>query len=135
MKIEQKYNDIINLPHHVSKKYPKMSIKARAAQFAPYAALTGYEEEIHETARITKEKIDISEDVKDIINNKIKLIQSNIKNSPIIKVQYFIPDARKDGGKYVETIGRVIKINSYKKLIVLDNEEEISIDKIIDIMC
>ncbi len=129
----EEYNDIINLPHHVSKKHPQMTIEERSAQFAPFAALTGYEGQVKETARLTNERKDITDELRIILDEKIKLIQNNIYLNPRIEVKYFIPDSRKNGGRYVNVVGNVKKIDEYRNLIILDNKKEIPISEIIDI--
>lgn len=129
----RKYDDIINLPHYVSKKHPQMSLEARSAQFAPFAALTGYEDEIQETGRLTNERKELNEELKQILDNKLKKIQEQISTKPEITCTYFIPDEKKDGGKYIEVKGKVIKIDRYNKLIVLEDKTEIPIEEIIEI--
>lgn len=126
-----KYDDIINMPHHISKKHPQMSIEMRSAQFAPFAALTGYEDAVEETGRLTSERIDIDEELKVILNKKLKTIQKKIYSyfeNPEIECTYFTPDLIKEGGKYITVIGNAKKINEYKNVIVLQhkirNEEE-----------
>ena len=98
--MSNKYDDIINLPHHISKKHPQMTLEARAAQFAPFAALTGYDDEIRETARLTNRRIDLDEEAKSILDNKIKIILEQISQRPTVSLTYFIPDLKKDGGKF-----------------------------------
>ena len=127
------YEDIINLPHHTSKKHPRMSLEARSAQFAPFAALTGYDEVLIETARLTNERIEIDETIKVIIDSKLQIIKEHIKEMPLIAFMYFVPDTKKDGGKYVTIMGNVKKIDEYRNVLVLDNKTEIPIDEIIDI--
>lgn len=129
-----KYDDIINLPHHESKKHPRMSLEARSAQFAPFAALTGYDEAIKETARRTDKRIEINEELKRILNEKLQLIKKEIYRKPKIIVTYFVPDLKKEGGKYVTVTGNVIKIDEYKKKMILENNIEIPISEIIDIL-
>ena len=130
---DDNYEDIINLPHHTSKKYPRMSLEARSAQFAPFAALTGYDEVLIETARLTNERIEIDETIKVIIDSKLQIIKEHIKEMPLITFMYFVPDSKKDGGKYVTVTGNVKKIDEYRNGIVLENKTEIPIDEIIDI--
>ena len=96
----EKYKDIINLPHHVSKKHPQMSLESRTAQFAPFAALTGYDDEVRETARITNERIEIDDEAKNIIDNKIQMILDQLLERPTVKIAYFVPDGKKKGGRY-----------------------------------
>lgn len=128
-----KYDDIINLPHHVSKKYKQMSLDVRAAQFAPFSALTGYDEVITETARLTNAKKEINEELKAILDDKIKKIQEHISERPEASFKYFIPDSKKSGGKYVNIRGRVRKIDKYTNLIILEDNIQIPISEIIEI--
>lgn len=128
MREQQKYDDIINLERHVSKVHEQMSLEKRSAQFAPFAALTGYEDEIKETARITDNQIEIDEEIKKSLDEKIKLVQGKM-----VTITYFITDKKKSGGKYKKTIGHINKIDEFNKCIVLDNKEYIKIKDIIDI--
>lgn len=133
MNDEHKYDDIINLEHHVSKVHKQMSLENRSAQFAPFAALTGYEDEVKETERTTEEKIEIDEEWRAILDEKIQLIQGKIKEQPKIEITYFIPDNKKQGGKYQKVIGNIKQIDNYNKDIILTNGIRITIDEIIDI--
>jgi len=133
-KYTKKYEDIINIPHHVSKKHPRMSLEARSAQFAPFAALNGYEELIKETARLTNQRIEISEELKAILNERLLSIKGKIHTKPNITVTYFVPDSEKGGGEYITVKGKIIKIDEYKQRINLDNENEIPISEIIEII-
>ena len=126
------YSDIINLSRPVSKR-PRMSLEQRSAQFAPFAALTGYEGQVKETARLTNKKIEINEELKEILNKKIQLIQEKIKEQPQIEITYFIPDSKKEGGKYKTVTNSVKKIDTYKNEIILIDGTTIAIDEIIDI--
>ena len=128
-----KYDDIINLPHHVSKTHPQMSMEARAAQFAPFAALTGYEDEIDETVRVTDEKVELNEEQKDKLNRKLQEIKKLVAK-PILSITYFVPDLRKEGGKYVTSTGIFKKIDEYKKIIVLEDGVEIPICNIVELL-
>ena len=134
LKNSGKYEDIINLPHHVSKKHPRMSLEARSAQFAPFAALNGYDELIKETARETNQRIEINEELKAILDEKLRLIKEKINIKPNITVTYFVQDIKKDGGKYVTATGSIIKIDEYKHKIILENKTEIPISEIIEII-
>ena len=133
MSEENKYEDIINLPHHVSSTRPKMSMRDRAAQFSPFAALTGYEDDVLEAARITCEKTELSEDAKSLLNAKLQTVYELIKNQPEITVTYFVPDTKKSGGEYVLKTGRAVDIDEYKRRLVLSDEILIPIDDIIEI--
>ena len=133
MKYDRQYDDIINLPHHISKKHPQMSLYARSAQFAPFAALTGYEEAVKETARETNERIDIEDELKSILDGKLQIILEQIKNHPEISITYFIADSKKNGGEYVTVTGLVKKVDLYNQYIDLIDYTEIPINEIIDI--
>ena len=128
-----KYEDIINLPHHVSSKHPQMSLYERSAQFAPYAALTGHGDAIKETGRLTTDRLELDEEEKEILDRKMYIIQENLQNRHKIRFTYFIPDLKKDGGKYVEYTGIVKKIDTYKNVIIFDDKTEIKINEIVDI--
>ena len=127
------YDDIINLPHHVSKVHPKMSLYNRSAQFAPFAALTGYGDAITETSRLTDKKIIIDDGLRAVINNKLNIIKNNIKNNPYALVTYFIKDKYKDGGMYKTTNGNIRKIDEYDKKVIFTNNLKIKMDDIISI--
>lgn len=128
-----KYDDIINLPHHVSKKHPQMSLEARSAQFASFAALKGYEDEVAETARITDERIELNEEAKRILDEKLQQIRERINEKMETTFTYFVKDERKDGGAYITETGIVKKIDDYNNLIVLENGLFLPIQDIFDI--
>ena len=128
-----KYDDIIKLPHHVSKRHPQMGIMARSAQFAPFAALSGYDEAVKETARLTDKRLEIDDGLKSILNNKLQYILENININPEIIFTYFVYDKKKTGGKYIEKIGVVKKIDLIEKYIQLTDKSKIPIEEIIDI--
>ena len=132
--IDNKYKDIINLPHHVSKRHPQMSMEDRAAQFGAFAALTGFEDEIEETGRLTDKKINLDEEQKNIINMKLEALKEKMKLKPKISISYFIPDSKKDGGKYVTKVGIAYKIDEFKKILLLEDKTQIYIPEIIEIL-
>lgn len=127
------YEDIINLEHHISSKHPRMSIRDRSAQFAPFSALNGYDNAVKETARITDNRIEIDEEIKKMLNEKLINIKNQIKQKPKVTFMYFIPDLKKNGGQYVEASGNVKKIDEYEDKIILEDGNEILINDIIDI--
>ena len=127
-----KYDDIINLKRPAS-KHPKMSLYQRAAQFAPYAALTGYEGQVKETARLTDRRIELDEELKVILDMKIQVIQELISNKPELEITYFIPDAKKDGGRYETICNTIQKIDMYTNEFVMLDGTRININDIIDI--
>ncbi len=124
------YDDIINMPHHVSKKHPQMSILARAAQFGAFAALSGYEDAIDETGRLTDNMINISEDEAYMIDNVLYEIQMHIDEKPEVKICCFVPDNRKSGGSYRNIRGNIKKIDMTERKILLTDETVIDITKI-----
>ena len=128
-----KYDDIINLPHHVSKKHHQMSLEARSAQFAPFAAVAGVEDDIVEAERVTEERENLSDEEIDILNKKLQIINENIGQKPTILVTYFVPDKKKTGGKYETIKGNVKTVDEYKKEIILNNGTRIPMGEIVDI--
>lgn len=133
LKGEHKYDDIINLPHYVSKKHPSMSLLNRAAQFSPFAALTGHNDAIQETARLTNSFIELSEDRKRQLDERLQLIRENLELEPEIEAIYFQPDGRKDGGAYVTVCGRVKRINGQERRIVFTDGTVLPIDYLFEI--
>ena len=131
--MNNKYNDIINLPHHVSKKYPQMSLESRSAQFAPFAALVGYEDAIKETGRLTFERKDFDEEYQSILDRKLQIVKENIILKPKLKITYFENDTKKDGGSYITVLENIEKFNEYREVIILKNKQEIPIKDIVDI--
>lgn len=127
------YEDIINLPHHVSTKHPEMTRIARAAQFAPFAALTGYSDAIKETERLTTKRIELDDGLKAVLNKKLHLILDYIKEIPEVTFTYFIYDNLKTGGKYITITGKVKKIDIVNGYIFLTDKTKIPIDEIINI--
>lgn len=131
--MQNNYDDIIDLPHHVSATRPQMSMMDRAAQFSPFAALTGYDAAIKETARLTYQKIDLDDYEKEEINDKIQLITEHLGEDFEVVITYFQPDSRKAGGAYVDAVGIVKKIDEYDRVIILQDGKKIPIDDILDI--
>lgn len=126
------YEDIINLPHHQSATRPHMSNYDRAAQFAPFAALKGYDEEIEEAIRATENKIELSDEQITELNDKLNVLKEIINEQPTIKVVYFVPDEKKSGGAYITIKQQIRKIDEYKRKIIFF-DDEVSIDNIVDI--
>ena len=131
--MKEDYFDIINLPHHVSRNHPQMPMMARAAQFAPFAALTGYDTVIHETARQTDKQVELEEYDNERLNRKFAELMTILDNHPEITVSYFLPDERKAGGRYTTASGTVKKIDTYEQLLWMDDGTKISIADIMDI--
>ena len=126
-----KYDDVIWRQHPTSKKHPRMSRMNRAAQFAPFAALTGYEESIEETARLTDHRIELSEENIEDINSKLNFIKEHIKERPEVTVTYFQPDERKEGGEYLTVTGRVRWIDAVNGVVVFEGEKSLSLETIV----
>ena len=128
-----RYDDIIDLPHHVSTTHPQMAVSDRAAQFSPFAALTGYEAAVQETARLTNQKAELDENSKEVLDKKLKLVRENLGAHPAVEVTYFVPDERKEGGSYVTAGGRVRKIQEYEGNLVFLDGTRIPLDDIVEI--
>ncbi len=131
--MRRSYEDIINLPHHVSPKHPQMSMEDRAAQFSPFAALNGHESVISETGRLTERKIELAEDARAELDFKQSVLAEMAGEQPAVNVIYFEPDARKSGGKYVTACGRLRKLDEYERILVLTDGTKISLDDVLDI--
>ena len=129
------YEDIINLPHHISSRRPQMPLENRAAQFAPFAALTGYGSAVAETARLTDKRIILDEHAMEDLAIRLNILKEEIDDNPEIAVIYFLPDKKKDGGAYVTVNGALKKIDEYESLIVLISGEKIPLDDIVNIDC
>jgi hypothetical protein len=127
------YDDIINLPHHVSATRPRMSRENRAAQFSPFAALTGHEAAVAETARYTGEKIELGEEAIAELDMKLSILAENMNSRPEVSITHFRPDMKKNGGTYVTTTGTVKRIDSYEHTIALDSGEAVKITDILSI--
>lgn len=126
----RRYDDIIDLPHHVSKTHIPMSLHDRAAQFSPFAALTGHKEAVNEEARLTTEKIEPDEYTKAALNEKLLLLNERIAEEPFASITYFIPDPKKSGGIYTTISGRIKKIDLYKRTIIMKDNTKIPLDDI-----
>lgn len=136
-----RYDDMLDLPHHQSATRTHMSISNRAAQFSPFAALTGYDAEIKETARLTNEKIELSENEKDRLDKKLRIITEHLDQRPTVSITHFVPDAKKAGGAYVTDTGVVKRIDMLEQKIIFYAENGVSdghsilIDGIVEINC
>lgn len=131
--MNNRYNEIINLPHHVSKTRPQMPMLDRAEQFAPFAALTGYDSAIKETGRLTDEKIEMDEEALNILNMKFQILVDSLDDEPEVTFTYFKPDERKAGGAYLEVTGTVKKVDDFERLIVMQNGTKMPMDDILNI--
>ena len=132
-KVNDKYAHIIDLPHHMSKVRPQMTMYQRAAQFAPFAALTGHSAAIRETARLTDKEIELSENECNMLNQSIALLLEHIGEHPYVSITYFVHDSYKDGGKYITHSGTIKSWDEYEQRITFDDGTQIKVNEIIDI--
>lgn len=127
----EKYKDIINLPHKQSSKRPHMSLLDRAAQFAPFAALTGYDDAIKETGRLTDERIEMSEEKLAVLNARYQILVDHLSEEPEVAITYFVPDIYKNGGSYITTTGVIKKLDTYERLITMTDGTKILMDDVL----
>lgn len=127
------YEDIINLPHHELTTRQRMPRINRAASFAPFAALTGYDDAVRETARLTSERIELDEGTKEILNNKLRIALDKAGEQPEISITYFLPDKKKSGGAYVTVKAVIKRIDEYERLVIFTDKSSIPIDDIYEI--
>lgn len=127
------YDDIINLPHHESKKHPKMPALDRAAQFMPFAALTGHNAAVTETARLTENKMELDETRKEELGERLQFIREQLWRKPQVSITYFVPDTKKDGGTYFTVTGAVRKIEEARHQVIMENGTVIPMDDIYEI--
>ena len=128
-----KYDKIMGLPHHVSKTRPQMPMSDRAAQFAPFAALTGYDSAIKETGRLTDERIEHDVEALSALDMKYQLLMEALDEAPEVTITYFQPDERKAGGKYVSAVGAVKKIDDFERRITMQDGTKIPMDDVLSI--
>ncbi len=132
---EHKYDDIINLPHYVSPRHPQMPLSNRAAQFSPFAALTGHSEAIEETARLTEEKAELEEDAKELLDKRLRMLREALKAGQGVEaeVTYFKQDGKKNGGAYITLRGQVSKIDEYERQLVFADRTEIPLEDLVSV--
>ena len=130
---DKNYDDIINLPCPTSKRHLRMAMIDRAAQFAPFAALTGYDDAICETGRLTGTKLDLSDETKERIDIKINYLIDNMEENPEVTITYFVPDKKKAGGEYVTITDRIKKIDQYEHILIMESGVKISLFEILSI--
>lgn len=128
-----RYDDIIHLPHHVSPTRRRMSVSDRAAQFSPFAALTGYEAAIAETERLTDSQVDFDVDGREMLDGKLRCLADRLPDRPEVTVTYFRPDERKAGGAYRRVSGVVKKIDTLEKALLMEDGTAVFFDRIYDI--
>ena len=127
------YDDIIHLPHHVSQNHPQMPMLDRAAQFAPFAALTGYEAAVGETARLTSERRELDPQEAEELNRRLTELAARLPDHPEVTVEYFVPDDRKAGGAYVTVTGRVRHFSVPEQTLVMEDGTEIPMEDVVSI--
>lgn len=127
----EKYKDIINLPHKQSSKRPHMSLLDRAAQFAPFAALVGYDDAIKETGRLTDDRIELSEENLATLNSRYQILVDHLDEEPEVTITYFVPDIYKTGGSYITKTGVVKKLDAYERLITMTDGAKIQMDDVL----
>ena len=127
------YDDMLNLPHPTSRRHSRMSRSDRAAQFAPFAALSGHGTAIAETARLTERRIELDEDVKAALDFKQQMLMDRIDEHPDVSVTWFQPDGIKDGGRYVTTTGRLKRIDEVERVLVMEDKTTVPLDDVISI--
>lgn len=125
-----KYDDIMDLPHHVSKKHPQMPLLDRAAQFSPFAALTGHRAMIAETERLTEDRTELDEDKQEEIALRLQILRERAGEKPEVMITFFIPDGRKAGGSYQTVFGTVKKVDEYKRQAVMEDGTVIPVKNI-----
>lgn len=133
MRMKSKYDEIMGRPHHVSKTRPQMPMSDRAAQFAPFAALTGYDSAIKETGRLTDERIELDEEALTALDMKYQLLMDALNEAPKVTITYFQPDERKAGGKYVSAVGVVRKVDDFERRITMQDGAKIPMDDVLSI--
>lgn len=127
------YDDILHLPHPTSKRHPRMPIVDRAAQFSPFAALTGHRAAIEETARVTDRRIELDEDAKEQLDQTLQLLLERIDEQPEITVTWFSPDKKKAGGQYHTATGKLKRIDSREGRLTLTDGNQIPLEDLLEI--
>ena len=127
------YDDIIHLSHPTSKNRPRMSIHDRAAQFSPFAALSGHAAAIAETARLTDRKLELDEDTKAELDRRQAILLEHISERPEITVTWFRPDERKEGGAYITTTGHLKKLDEAERILILTDDTRIPLEAVVSL--
>ena len=127
---DDNYDDMLDMPHHVSKVHPQMTMQQRAAQFSPFAALSGHGEAVQEAQRLTDDKLDLDERQKIELDEKLQILLQHLKEQPKLHIVYFIPDDKKAGGEYVSKEGKIRKFDPYEKTLIMADGTRIAIDQI-----
>ena len=130
-----KYDEILSLPHHVSQTRPRMPMQDRAAQFAPFAALTGYDDVIREARRVTDDRVELDEGALDLLGAKMRWLSEHLAESPQVTITYFRPDERKSGGEYLTVSGVVKKIDVDERVVWLGDGTKLRMEEILAVSC
>jgi len=130
---QRRYDDIIDLPHHVSPTRPHMSMIDRAAQFSPFAALSGYDDAVKETARLTDNLVELSDDSRAVLDMKQQILVDAVADHPEISITYFVQDKKKAGGAYVTTTGKVKRIDEYERVLILMDGTRVPLNDILEL--
>lgn len=129
---QNQYDDMIDLPHPTSARHRRMSVLDRAAQFSPFAALTGYEAAVQETARLTEDWREPDESVLEQLDEQLKLLREHLAERPVVHITYFLPDEKKTGGRYVSVTGQVRKLDEYEHQIIFTDGTRIPVSEIVE---
>ena len=130
-----KYDEILSLPHHVSQTRPRMPMQDRAAQFAPFAALTGYDDVIREARRVTDDRVELDEGALDSLGAKMRWLSEHVAEAPQVTITYFRPDTRKSGGEYLTVSGVVKKIDVDERVVWLGDGTKLRMEEILAVSC
>lgn len=131
--MNSKYGSIINLPHHTSKKHPRMPLSDRAAQFLPFAALTGYDAAISETARYTDVRPELDEPELALLDRRFQLLSEHLSEEPLVVLTCFVPDARKSGGAFATIRGVIDEIDESGRIIIMRDGTKVSMDDVLEL--
>ncbi len=129
----ERYADMLFLPHHVSDTHPHMAAADRAAQFSPFSALTGYGDAVRETGRLTDARIELDEDAKQLLDEKLQMLLDRMPNAPKVQITYFQPDKQKEGGTYLTARGQIKRIIPEECALIMENRCRISLNEITEI--
>lgn len=131
--MNREYEDMLDMPHHKSDRHPPMSMSDRAAQFAPFQALTGYKDAVTETARLTDRELELDEQTLELLDEKLLQLQMELQTGTVpVKVTRFVPDAHKEGGRYEMVSGEVKAIDTYRRVLRMTDNREIFIEQIVE---
>ena len=132
-KVNPRYADLLNLPHPTSATHPRMPAGARAAQFSPFAALTGYDAQIREATRTTDRRIELDEQALAVLNRRLQLLQANLAEQPEVTVTWFVPDSRKEGGRYRTVSGRLHRLAQQPPRLILESGEIVPVANLLSV--